>query len=139
MMATYNDNIAITFEIEPFVKLACYDERCKYNGMNTRPEQCGFYCLLKYVEIDLEGECGSRLVPAETTRADSDEHETMHLAEAVISMQRNAERIQNALYREGRIYKDALTRIVNRETEGVWADEIAAAALQKGESIAEIQ
>jgi len=66
-------NIAITFEIEPFVKLACYDERCKFNGMSARSQQRGFYCLLKYVEIDIDGECNSRSVPPETTHATKSE------------------------------------------------------------------
>jgi len=67
------------------------------------------------------------------------------LTEAIVSMQDNAARIQNALYREGQMYKNALMQIVNHKAEGMWAEGyflvkvIANEAIKNGEFIAEIQ
>jgi hypothetical protein len=71
--------------------------------------------------------------------------EEQDIIEAIVSMQNNAARIQNALYKEGKMYKDALMRIVDYTANGKFADgycavkQIASEALSKGEFIAEIQ
>ena len=51
--------IKIVFDVEPIVKLVCTNFECKFNMMNL-PEDKSMYCMLKYLEIDKDGQCAMR-------------------------------------------------------------------------------
>jgi hypothetical protein len=56
-MASLN-NVIIRVDIEPVVKLACYNFDCKFNLCHSQDDPAAF-CNLKHIEIDDSGRCSN--------------------------------------------------------------------------------
>lgn len=48
--------IKVTMEFEPYVKMLCFNQKCRFNMMNNA-RWAGVFCSLKCVEINDTGKC----------------------------------------------------------------------------------
>jgi hypothetical protein len=62
------DDITITFEIEPIVKLTCMAFNCKHNAYMFRSATCDY----KHVAIDADHQCQSFEKRAEDARSQTE-------------------------------------------------------------------
>ena len=61
---------SVTFELEPICKVVCMAMGCRNNLAHT---DVGYFCKLKYIDIDQDGRCAmfDPLKPGPTEKADS--------------------------------------------------------------------
>jgi hypothetical protein len=50
-------NLVVSMNLEPFVKLLCANEQCKYSLLNKPEADHAPYCNLKHIQINEVGKC----------------------------------------------------------------------------------